>query len=1391
MPSDAFSQLVHQDDLTGLPNRRAILKHLTESVPWTRPEAGPVALILLSLDSIREINARHSHAEGDRALVEFAARLSARFPDPARVGRFHGDLFAVVLADADTDQACASADRIREDLKARPIAASDGKPFDLGLHAGAASFPAEAKDLDSLVEAADRALYHSTKKGRDVTSGANRLDAAILADRDRFEGFPCRRFVGREAEMAGAREVLDALVAKRTRLLFIQGKAGSGKSRLLREIAHEAEKRRVLYLHTVCSEATRTTVGHSLSFITERFFSRHPEHQETLKARLSAPQKHVARTLLPSLASWKVAGPDPGQRNLRLLTLQVLEAALVVMAESLPTLIVLDNAQFADRATLDILRVVARDNKAPLGVVLATKKDLAALDRVQDAILHEFMDWFAGDSRAGKLTVAPLTRPDVAAMIDSILLGSPRPAGFDDRAFELSQGSPAYVEEALRSLILRDRIVRGPQGFTFAGPDPSKSLPESLEDAMTAVLKHLPPEAEEVITNAAVLGTKFDLQVLQEVGGQREAPTLDAVEKARTTRIIRVRDDGNPDQLEFTHDTARDTRYREIPEDKKRDTHRRVAKVSEARGRPVSEVAFHQARAAGLDLDPNDPAMEVVPGAPPLRIPRVAEGKTPLDAEGIRRVHHALRAFSGVLKVGRLYPQWSTTAAQFKTQLLNALGDLLALVSPVTLSIDGSGMSVNGPPLEAGKAADALAETVQLLSDRLIGSLTIQRGLEPREVDALVAGLTEPMKAGQVANDHWDRFLDREGIRNFDLLQRRYVAQEGESMRVLRREVPAERPLAPEEIEILARTLRHLKASSDNLKLYPPGHSAVEEAVQATADGFTELIGRCRFLSIASLDAGLVVNGAPILAGDAGAWLGQELDQRGLKSLTLVTNLRPDEVTALVSILSVPWQDPQAAAQAEAVLNSNEIRHFTFGARTYARVQSGTAADDAPAASEPPAPAAEAEVEPAPPPASSPDEVRDARADVRARAYLRMPAESLLTEAFQREFIPVIEALNFGWTQYLASQLIAHVAGFSMHPKKEIKLQALYLLLQAFRDLTGDSRTLLQGATKMPLQEHFERETDEEVVQVSAEVARAWLDNALAAGRLRDVAEFLMRLTMVQTVQGSTLLGYRSGLMKKLNRIVTPERVRLFLETLKSEKPADRTAASQILGALGATVAPPLIKFVKETAELDPRLAAVAALQSIGGAAQQDLGRELTPEIEPDVAVRILGVLERAGNGPLATPILAAVHHRDERVREAGWELIHRIADKAVAGAILRRLVTGEAGPAQRRAITAAAKMGIADLAGEVKRLLMATEEDEFARACVEYFRSVPSAWAVPALKRVLEMRPRMFGIVKGFSDETRMLAVMAAKVTPSRDVPAFLEAARKDPSPQVRQAAQ
>jgi two-component system cell cycle response regulator len=166
-------QLAQTDELTGLGNRRAFQTALQQEVARATREGSELTLIMLDLDHFKLLNDVYGHLVGDEVLRQAGAALRSHCREFDTAARFGGEEFAILLPSCPTQESFSAAARLRQviaDLEFEvPVTAS----------AGIATFPTHADDAMSLLRAADDALYHSKRLGRNRATRARRSADAL------------------------------------------------------------------------------------------------------------------------------------------------------------------------------------------------------------------------------------------------------------------------------------------------------------------------------------------------------------------------------------------------------------------------------------------------------------------------------------------------------------------------------------------------------------------------------------------------------------------------------------------------------------------------------------------------------------------------------------------------------------------------------------------------------------------------------------------------------------------------------------------------------------------------------------------------------------------------------------------------------------------------------------------------------------------------------------------------------------------------------------------------------------------------------------------------------------------------------------------------------------
>ena len=159
----------NRDPLTGLLNRAGFLDLAAGEIQRTHRMSGLISLILADLDHFKAVNDTYGHPAGDLVLQAFAAACNAEVRSTDLVGRFGGEEFIILLPGTGPDTAKAIATRI-----SRTLQATDTDSRHPTVSYGIASAGTGTAPLESMIEAADAALYRAKSQGRNrVVHAAN------------------------------------------------------------------------------------------------------------------------------------------------------------------------------------------------------------------------------------------------------------------------------------------------------------------------------------------------------------------------------------------------------------------------------------------------------------------------------------------------------------------------------------------------------------------------------------------------------------------------------------------------------------------------------------------------------------------------------------------------------------------------------------------------------------------------------------------------------------------------------------------------------------------------------------------------------------------------------------------------------------------------------------------------------------------------------------------------------------------------------------------------------------------------------------------------------------------------------------------------------------------
>ncbi len=162
---EKLTQMALFDQLTGLPNRRNFFDKLEYSLAIARRTKTRVGLLFIDLDGFKNVNDTLGHAMGDKLLKEVAQRLLANIRESDVAARMGGDEFTVILNNVQSVKNASSvAEKIIHAIN-QPIV-FDGKMCNVGASIGIAIYPDYTENINTLINAADGAMYQAKAGGK-------------------------------------------------------------------------------------------------------------------------------------------------------------------------------------------------------------------------------------------------------------------------------------------------------------------------------------------------------------------------------------------------------------------------------------------------------------------------------------------------------------------------------------------------------------------------------------------------------------------------------------------------------------------------------------------------------------------------------------------------------------------------------------------------------------------------------------------------------------------------------------------------------------------------------------------------------------------------------------------------------------------------------------------------------------------------------------------------------------------------------------------------------------------------------------------------------------------------------------------------------------------------
>ena len=403
-------------------------------------------------------------------------------------------------------------------------------------------------------------------EGADEPVRARRLLG--MGERQRAVGRAESSLVGRRWEMSAVEGLLDRAVDGHGAVVGVVGPPGIGKSRLIREVAALAGRRGVEAFTTFCDSHATDIPFHAVVRLLRAAFGVGDLDAQAARDRVRArlpdadPEDLALFDDLLGIADPNAPLPaiDPDARRRRLTAL-VNAASL---ARETPAVYVVEDAHWIDEVSESMLAEFLTVIPYTPSVVLVTYRPeyQGVLTRV-----------------AGTQTIAlgPLSDPETAALVSQLLGPDPSVGGLGQTIAARAAGNPFFAEEIVCELA-ECSVLRGEPGIYVSSADVADvSVPATLQATIAARIDRLDPNAKRTLSAAAVVGSRFGLDLLTVLGVEPVVADLVAAQL-----IDQVRFTGQPEYV-FHHPLIRAVAYEAQLKSDRAELHRRLAAAIEAR----------------------------------------------------------------------------------------------------------------------------------------------------------------------------------------------------------------------------------------------------------------------------------------------------------------------------------------------------------------------------------------------------------------------------------------------------------------------------------------------------------------------------------------------------------------------------------------------------------------------------------------------------------------------------------------------------------------------------------------------------------------------------------------------------------------------------------------
>jgi class 3 adenylate cyclase len=409
-------------------------------------------------------------------------------------------------------------------------------------------------------------------KGADAPVPARRLLG--MGDGHGSGGRVESNLVGRRWEMSAVEGLLDRAIDGHGAVVGVVGSPGIGKSRLVREVAALAGRRGVDVFTAFCESHTNQVHFHAVARLLRAATGVEGLDGQTARDRVRArvpdadPEDLLLLHDLLGIADPEVELPKIASDARRRRLTALVNAMSLARTER--AVFVIEDAHWIDEVSESMLADFFTVVPQTPSLVLVTYRP-------------EYRGALTRLTGAHTVALAPLSDSETATLVSQLLGPDPSVRGLGHTIAETAAGNPFFAEEMVRELAERG-VLRGQRGIYLSAAEVGDvSVPATLQATIAARIDRLDPKAKRTLSAAAVVGSRFGLNLLEKLGIE---PILEDLVVAEL--VDQVRFTGQPEYV-FHHPLIRTVAYESQLKSDRAELHRRVAAAVESCDQAATE----------------------------------------------------------------------------------------------------------------------------------------------------------------------------------------------------------------------------------------------------------------------------------------------------------------------------------------------------------------------------------------------------------------------------------------------------------------------------------------------------------------------------------------------------------------------------------------------------------------------------------------------------------------------------------------------------------------------------------------------------------------------------------------------------------------------------------